>query len=241
MRSCGASFDLELREARIAPSASLVVAESEQPYVVMDKCGNYSCPKCGQAYQDEKAATTGSSVSLGRPTNKKIDCTLLIHPNWLRGTGGIAPNGQTYGGSATDDLQSTSAWNNERFRTLKLIEVRGTLPDSIVCPDTKEVFSTKTGIGNVPRRSTFACQEKTCGKEQDVLESIKKSGKTGPVAAYAIQGYCPVCDSESQPYSGRFFDVASPLTFDAAMANGLNAVEMNCLDLFLNLNCLMVL
>ena len=47
--------------------------------------------------------------------------------------------------------------------------------------------------------------ESTCGKQWDVLEAIKATGKTGPQATYAIQGYCPACDSQKRPYSGRFF------------------------------------
>jgi hypothetical protein len=52
---------------------------------------------------------------------------------------------------------------------------------------------------------------------QDVLETVKRSGKTGPVAAYAIQGYCPTCDRDGRPYGGRFFmPVTKTAAFDAA-------------------------
>jgi len=37
------------------------------------------------------------------------------------------------------------------------------------------------------------------------MSSIKASGESAPVAAYAIQGYCPSCDEEKQAYRGRFF------------------------------------
>jgi hypothetical protein len=58
----------------------------------------------------------------------------------------------------------------------------------------------------------------TCGRKQDVLTSVKASGKNGPVAMYAIQGYCPACDKENQPYGGRFFaPVADTSTYDAAL------------------------
>jgi hypothetical protein len=41
--------------------------------------------------------------------------------------------------------------------------------------------------------------------------------KTGPVAAYAVQAYCPKCDAEGRPYGGRFFaPVETTAAFDAA-------------------------
>ena len=52
-----------------------------------------------------------------------------------------------------------------------------------------------------------------------MLTAIKATRKTGPVAAYAEQGYCPTCDQEGQAYGGRFFaPVASTRRFDAAAA-----------------------
>jgi hypothetical protein len=40
---------------------------------------------------------------------------------------------------------------------------------------------------------------------QDVLTTVKASGKTGPVAAYAIQAYSPQRDREGAAYGGRYF------------------------------------
>jgi putative DNA methylase len=96
---------------------------------------------------------------------------------------------------------------------MRLVEVRGKLPDEVTCPNTKVTFSTSKGT--VPKKSNYACGE--CGTVQDVLETMKRSGKTGPVAAYAIQGYCPACDREGRPYAGRFFIPATnTAAFDAA-------------------------
>ena len=76
--------------------------------------------------------------------------------------------------------------------------MRGPLPDEIECPDTKEMFRTDDKGGTVPKKSTFTCMEATCGKQWDVLESIKKTKKSGPLAMYAVQGYCPACDKAGQ-------------------------------------------
>ena len=71
--------------------------------------------------------------------NKKIDLTLLIHPDWLTGAPSKEAKGLPFGGSVTDDAETTTRWNAERAKTLKLIEVRGPLPDEIESPDTKDV------------------------------------------------------------------------------------------------------
>ena len=205
-QECGEEFDIEQKEARMAPAATFVVAETESPYAIMDRDGRYSCPHCGNESHDEKAASDGDSTLLGKAKSKKISLTLLVHPDWLKGSAGHAQDGTLYGGSTTDDVKASTTWNEERARTLRLIEVRGVLPDKIFCPDTNAYYQTGKNGGTVTRRSTFACQEPTCGNEQDVLISIKESGKTGPVAAYAIQGYCPYCDAKKQLYGGRFFD-----------------------------------
>jgi len=95
------------------------------------------------------------------------------------------------------------------------VEVRGALPEEITCPETGVTFKTGTAGGTVPKKSHFACG--ACGADHDVLKAIKASGKSGPVAAYAMQGYCPACDREKQAYRGRFFAPCSnSSSFDAA-------------------------
>ncbi len=216
-QSCGKVFDIEQKDARMAPTAMLVVADTETPYAVMDDKGHYTCPHCGHERQDQKAANDGQSSSLGKAKNKKIDLTLLIHPDWLKGASGKDAGGNWFGGSVTDTAEATAAWNEERVKILKLIEVRGKLPDQIECPDSTEIFATGKEGGTVPGKSKFKCQESTCGREQDVLTSIKATKKTGPVAMYAIQGYCKKCDSSGIPYGGRFFDIPLSRSFDSAM------------------------
>ena len=38
-----------------------------------------------------------------------------------------------YGGSATDDVDSTCRWNDARAAKLSLLEVRGKLPEQVTC------------------------------------------------------------------------------------------------------------
>jgi len=215
-KSCGEKFDIEQKEARMAPAAMLVVAETEKPYAVMDGEGNFACPHCDHKHQDQKAANDGISVSLGKAKNKKIDFTLLVHPDWLKGSPGKDVDGNWFGGSVTDAPKATAAWNAERAKNLKLIEVRGKLPETIACPDTNEVIATGNEGGTVPGKSKFKCQERTCGRDQDVLTSIRETEKSGPTAMYATQGYCPFCDGLKLPYRGRFFDRPNHKLFDAA-------------------------
>jgi len=71
----------------------------------------------------------------------------------------------------------------------------------------------------VPKKSHYACS--ACGTVQDVLTTIKATGKTGPMAAYAVQGYAPKRDEAGKPYGGRFFaayGAAHAQQYDAAFA-----------------------
>ena len=211
---CQKDFDIDQHDARMAPAALFVCAPDEKPYAVMDASGCYTCPHCGFGHQDQAGKNNGDSISLGKSKNKSVDLTLLIHPDWLKGSPGKTRDGNWLGGSVTDNGASTAAWNAERQKRLKLIEIRGSLPANILCPDTKEKID--TGIGTVPKKSTFTCMEATCGKQWDVLDAIKATSKSGPIAAYAVQGYCPTCETQKLPYSGRFFAVPSHKTFETA-------------------------
>jgi putative DNA methylase len=213
-RECHKEFDIEQHEARMAPAALFVCAPDEKPYAVMDEAGRYSCPHCGHDHQDEAARNKGESGSLGKSKNKSVELTLLIHPDWLKGSPGKVRDGNWLGGSATDDAAANAEWAIERQKNLKHIEIRGKLPKEITCPDTRAVFDTTTGT--VPKKSTFTCMEATCGKQWGVLDAIKRSSKTGPIAIYAIQGICPKCNDEGIPYSGRFFSLPPVRTFISA-------------------------
>jgi hypothetical protein len=213
---CHESFDVEQLEARMAPDAPLVVAESEAPYAVMDSEGRYECPHCRHEYHDYKAATFNESIVLPKKLrkNKKIELTLLVHPDWLKGAPGKDEKG-VLGGTATSDIDSTIRWNEIRAKTLRLVEVRGDLPDEITCSETGITFNTSQGT--IPKQATFTCQESTCGQQQDVLTSIKASKSNGSMAAYTLQCYSPFRNETGASYNGRYFK-----SLDEADVNRMN-------------------
>ncbi|MEO7465535.1 MAG: hypothetical protein ABIV36_00820 [Sphingobium limneticum] len=206
-RHCGTAFHVEEEAARMAPDAPLYVSPSEFPYSVLDRKKGVVCPSCGVA----------ELANLGKGTNKKISLSLLVHPDWLAGSARQDVHGMPLGGSAQDDLASTIRWNDERAARIKLLEVRGELPPEVTCPDTGATFAPE--IGTVPKKSHYACG--ACGTVQDVLDTIKASGKTGPMAGYAVQAYSPQRDASRAPYGGRFFaafDDVHAAQYDAALA-----------------------
>lgn len=201
---CEKAFDIERYEARMAPDVPLVVGESESAYTIMDETGNYECPHCNHQYRDEAAAQKGESSRLLKKMckNKKIALSLLVHPDWLKGEAGSDKFGEL-GGFVTSDADSTSRWNLSSASKLKLYEVRGKLPSEVKCPYTGVTIS--TSLGTIPKRSTFTCQENTCGKQQNVMESIRESRHSSPTMFYALQCYSPSRDESGAPYNGRYF------------------------------------
>ena len=203
---CAKAFDVEQFPVRMAPEASLALAPDEKPFASMNARGEFTCPHCGKVHTDLAGRLRGDSVSLGgKASNKKVDLTLLMHPDWLKGCGPTDAEGQPLGGSATDDVESTVRWYRERAKTLRLVEVRGVLPEVITCPATGVSFSTGKSGGNIPRKSTFECRAATCGRQQDVLESTRKTQKTAPCSPYSFQGYSAKRDNAGDPFGGRFF------------------------------------
>ena len=198
---CGGELDVEERAARMAPDVPLVVAPDEKPFSILDPKVGIVCPHCGHA----------ALVKLSKGKNKKVNLSLLVHPQWLAGSPKEDENGQPYGGSAQDDANSTVRWNQERAAKMRLLEVRGNLPEEVTCPETKITFKTGREGGTVPKKSNYTCG--ACGIVQDVLTTVKATGKTGPMAAYAIQGYAPERDASGARYGGRFF-----VAFDEAFA-----------------------
>ena len=79
------------------------------------------------------------------------------------------------------------------------------LPREIVLVDGTRI---QTRTGTVPQQSHFTCQK--CGKKQDILESVKPTKHTAPVAAYALQCHCPQCGVEGYNYNGRYFKAIEP-------------------------------
>jgi len=205
--ACGGAFDVEDRAARMAPDVPLFVAPGEMPFATWKRNGDVVCPHCKHT----------EPMKMQRGTAKKVAMTLLVHPQWLAGSARQGEDSLPFGGSAQDDAASTARWNRERAAKLRLLEVRGELPTEVTCPDTGVTF--KTDAGTVPRKSHYTCG--ACGTVQDVLTTIKATGKTGPMAQYAVQGYAPKLDADGGAYSGRIFAPASTNTarqFDLAAA-----------------------
>jgi len=140
-------------------------------------------------------------VSLGKGKSKKVELSLLVHPQWLSGAPSHAKDGQGFGGSAQDDSNSSALWDQHRAASIRLLEVRGKLPNEVTCPETNVTF--RTDIGTVPKRSSYTCA--SCGTVQDVLSTVKATGKTGPMAGYAVQAYSPGRSKTGQHNSGKFF------------------------------------
>lgn len=204
---CECEFDVEESAARMAPDVPLYVAPGEKPYSILDKKRGVVCPSCQHA----------EFVNLDKGKNKKVELSLLVHPQWLAGSAKQDAQGQPFGGSVQDDAASTARWNQERASKIRLLEVRGVLPEEVTCPETKATF--KTDVGTVPKKSNYACG--SCGAVQDVLTSIKATGKTGAMAGYCVQGYSAKRDNDKAAYSGRFFSAFSdPIArqYDAALA-----------------------
>ena len=202
---CHQTFDVEAKSARMAPDAPLFVAPDERPFVVMDGSGCFTCPYCDTRYEDNPRAVAGKSINLGKASAKKVELTLLIHPQWLEGCPKHDEQGREYGGSATNLVEATIRWNNTRAATLRLLEVRGKLPEQVTCPETGVTFNIGQHGGTITKPGHFECQASTCGKEQPSAESFAKSAKAAPIAAFLIQGYSPMRDINGQPYGGRFF------------------------------------
>lgn len=204
---CGDDFHVEEEAARMAPDAPLYVAPGEYPFSVLDRKKGVFCPHCGHV----------TVANLGKGKNKKVELSLLVHPQWLAGSPKQDGESQPYGGSAQDTVAATTRWDSERASKIRLLEVRGALPEEVTCPETKVTFAPDNGT--VPKKSKYACA--ACGTVQDVLTTIKATGKTGPMAAYSVQGYAPKRDAAGKPYSGRFFaayDIAHAQQYDAAHA-----------------------
>jgi adenine-specific DNA methylase len=203
---CGKTFDTEEHDARMAPGVPLVVSEGERPFAVLNRDGSVACPHCGRQLRH--------GVSRADAKNKKVDLSLLIHPDWLAGSPKMGPDGREFGGSATDTPEATAAWNRERARHMKLVEVRGSIPDEVTCPDSRSSFRSDTAT--LGSQGVFTCGK--CGTAQRFVAALEKTGKTAPVAACAIQGYCSECDALGLPYGGRFFcGVTDTAAIDAAV------------------------
>lgn len=190
---CGCSFHVEEAAARMAPDVPMQCALDEHPFSVLDPSTGAVCPECGRA----------ELTKFGKAKRKKVELSLLVHPEWMKGSPKLAPDGQPFGGSAQDDALSSARWNDARASKIRLLEVRGALPEQVTCPETGAVFRTDQKGGAVPKPANFACA--SCGAVQPIVTAIEATGKTAPATVYAGQGYSPKLEAGGNPYGGRFF------------------------------------
>lgn len=105
----------------------------------LDTEPGFKCPACGsfagQYVRDILAKHTGSQkygdikkkdyrILPGGQGKKPVYCTLLIDPEWLKGSPGTGGDDEL-GGYIDAPVDATSAWYRERLKSLRLIEVRG--------------------------------------------------------------------------------------------------------------------
>jgi putative DNA methylase len=188
---CGDAFHVEDATARMAPDVPLYVAPSEFPFSIFDRKKGVVCPHCGHT----------ALLNLGKGKKKKVELSLLMNPQWLAGSPKQDPSGMPYGGAAQDDAASTARWNQERAKKIRLLEVRGELPEEVTCPESHVTI--KTDEGTIAKKSAFACA--SCGTVQDVLTSMTGNGGKAPMAAYAVQAVSPKLKATGASYGGRFF------------------------------------
>ncbi len=215
---CHITFDIERFEVKLASQIPSLVNENETPYAVMDNNGNYKCPKCEHGYQDQVALAKGRSTKLPKCTNKKINLSLLVCPEWLKGTPAKDNQGKL-GGSSMSSASDTKRWNLLRASNLQIIEYRGSLDGPITSSENNINIDPKKGT--IPSGSNFICQADTCGKQQTVLEANKNAGDTAPIAAYALHCYYPKSDLNGSISGGRYFksfSVSDASSYSAAVA-----------------------
>ncbi len=140
--ACGATFEIEDKAVRMAPDVPLFIAPGETPFAVRDaERERVTCPHCGHVQPARMSKKDGlvletrrGLIKLGKGKNKKVSMTLLVHPEWLAGSPNVDAEGQPFGGSAQNDAASTARWNAERAAHIRLLEVRGELPETVTCP-----------------------------------------------------------------------------------------------------------
>ncbi len=157
--------------------------------------------------------------TLGGYSDAEIEDTIAWYTERLKGLRLIEVRGRIK--LADDTSVANSAESAEPVEQVPdEVEDEGETQTAADEPDRKEFglprFITRTDgrqvdtrRGTIPKQSHFTCG--SCGKQQDLRESVEQTGHGAPVAVYAVQGYCPDCDAEGRVYGGRYFAALSEL------------------------------
>jgi len=191
-------------------SISLMASVPDEPGLHCPRCGTFAGRRLADVFkrhaQRNLRATARKKKDLALK-KKSVQMYLLIHPEWMKGKSGFTGE-EELGGWAGAPAEATIDWFEKRLENLHVIEVRGnSLPTTVILADGTQI---ETGQGNVPRQAHFICA--SCGREGNIMESIRPTGHTAPVAAYALQCHCPACQAEGYSYNGRYFK--APDAFD---------------------------
>ncbi len=188
---------------RIGELAGMVEAEA-----------GLNCPRCGswsgqrlrdvlKMHQNAQRMSDIDKKHLGiqppRNGKKPVFCTLLVDPDWLKGSPGEMADGTELGGYIDAPIDPTAAWYRERLKNLRLVEVRGNVtgaatveenvaeapvPEAAIDTEDPEAEKTwlpptitlkdgrviETSVGTVPGKSAFTCQ--ACGQKTDAREAV---------------------------------------------------------------------
>ncbi|MGC9260191.1 MAG: DUF1156 domain-containing protein, partial [Phycisphaerae bacterium] len=191
------------KEFRIRELSDLV---EKEPGLKCPRCGTWSGQSIRDVLTAHRQTTRAADMDkkhLGilpeRNGKKPVFCTLLVDPEWLAGSPGVAEDGTELGGYIDAPVAATEKWYRERLKNLRLIEVRGkvggeeetpaeenlaegnatetsgeSVDEKIWLPPTITLSDGRvieTGKGTVPKRSSFTCG--SCGQLADLLESVK--------------------------------------------------------------------
>lgn len=182
---------------------ALKAAAAQEPGLHCPHCGTFAGKRLADVFDRHAQPSLRAAQRKKKDfalKSKPVQMYLLIHPDWMKGAAGFAGE-KELGGWAGAPSAATIAWFERRMEHLRVVEVRGKkLPDAVTLADGTVI---ETGQGTVPRRAHFTCA--ACGREGNTLESVRPTGHTAPVAAYALQCHCPQCEAEGYTYGGRYF------------------------------------
>ena len=98
---CDATFDIESKPVRMAPDVVLFINPEETPFATLSEDSRVRCPHCQAEHKTRFSPKDGlviegprGQTKLGKGRTKKVEMTLLVHPQWLAGSSSFAPLAQ---------------------------------------------------------------------------------------------------------------------------------------------------